>query len=279
MGNDEELKFCWSHCEFRENRSAFLAIAIVFGSIYAVSMILLAGVIKERRQIGIPTPNFPGSLYLTSCNFPLRRFLIPAMLETAITYVLFPFLPYFVQYILNPITYCSDDTEYYNKLRCRSTYWIGFIVLAYVTGSLISLPLWFTAVRTLQKKSVWVISSILQIVALPLMALPKDKYMIVAMVIFFVIGITQGSSYLQRSILSDIIDYDEFLVLRRNEGIYTGIIEGLSKLTIVLVQIIPFTFMYIAGYEEPIMGVPREQSYSVEVYLQCVKYNIITSYI
>ena len=94
--------------------------------------------------------------------------------------------------------------------------------------------------------------------------------MVVPMVIFFLIGLSQGSGFLQRCILSDIIDYDEFLHLRRSEGLYVGIIEGLSKLTIVLVQIIPFTFMYIVGYEHPVLGVPRDQSSGVEVYLQCV---------
>eukprot|EP01022_Parablepharisma_sp_SALTPOND_P033501 TRINITY_DN88877_c0_g1_i1.p4 TRINITY_DN88877_c0_g1~~TRINITY_DN88877_c0_g1_i1.p4 ORF type:complete len:274 (+),score=12.07 TRINITY_DN88877_c0_g1_i1:1798-2619(+) len=220
------------------------------------------------------TPNFPASVNTATFNLPMSRFTIPAMLEIAVVYIIFPFLPYFVQYILDPITYCSDDTEYYNKLRCRSTYWTGFIVLAYVAGMLISLPFWFLSIKHQSKKLVWGISSVLQFIVMPFLAVPKDKYMIVPMTLFFFLGITQGGSFLQRSILSDIIDYDEFLQLRRSEGTYTGIIEGLSKLTIVLVQVIPFTFMYIAGYERPRMGIPSDQSRSVEIYIKCVMFGM-----
>eukprot|EP00826_Nyctotherus_ovalis_P054941 TRINITY_DN7252_c0_g1_i15.p1 TRINITY_DN7252_c0_g1~~TRINITY_DN7252_c0_g1_i15.p1 ORF type:complete len:241 (-),score=49.66 TRINITY_DN7252_c0_g1_i15:261-983(-) len=238
-------------------------------------MILLGAVAKERRVSDIPIPTFPACINSVFNNFLMRRFALPAMLETAAMYVLFPFLPNFVQIVLDPMAYCSDDAQYYDKLRCRSTYWIGFMVLAFVMGALLSLPCWFTAVRTLQKKTAWGISSMMQVIALPAMALPKDKYMIVPMVLFFLVGITQGNGFLQRSMLSDIIDYDELLELKRNEGLYTGIIEGLSKLTIVLAQIVPLTFMYVAGYKEPQMGVPSEQPFSVEIYIQCVDFSIL----
>jgi len=269
-GNDDALKNCWTSCEFKENRIAFLVIAIVFAAIYCLSMIILAGSVKERPQIDMITPNFPASINTARYNLAMSRFILPAMLDTSIVYIIFPFLPYFVQYILNPITLCSDNTEYYNKLRCRSTYWIGFLVLAYVAGTLISLPLWFMSIKKIQKKPTWVTASLLQIIFLPLLAIPKDIYMIIPMCVFFMIGICQGGGFLQRLILSDIIDYDEFLHLRRSEGVYVGIIEGLSKLTIVMVKIIPFTFMYIAGYEKPELGVPKDQETSVEIYIQIV---------
>ena len=185
-------------------------------------MLVLAAVVKERPQIDMATPNFPASVNTACFNFPLVRFIVPAMLDTAILYILFPFLPYFVQYILNPITFCESDTEFYDKLRCRSTYWIGFIVLSYVAGNLISLPLWLLSVKYMQKKVAWGLGSILLVIVIPILAATGDKYMITAMILFFVIGLTQGGGFLQRSILADIIDYDELLQLRRNEGTYTG---------------------------------------------------------
>ena len=221
MGSEEAQRNCWKQCEYKENRTAFLSVATVFGGIYALSMVFLGVVIDERLQGDSITPNFPASVNTLWSNFPLRRFLWPAVLDTAILYILFPFLPYFVQYVLDPFSYCKD-AEFYDNIKCRSTYWTGFLVVSYIAGALIALPVWMAVMRSFQKKVAWGLTSILQVFALPILAACRDQYMVMAMILFFVIGLFQNGSFMQRSILGDIIDYDEMLQLRRCEGTYVG---------------------------------------------------------
>jgi Na+/melibiose symporter-like transporter len=216
------LRNCWKACEYSENRVAFLSVAVAFGAVYAFSMFFLAAIVRERDIKDYTTANFPASVNTMSFNFAFRKFLIPTMLDTAIIYIIFPFLPYFVQYILNPVSFCAQDSEYYGLIRCRSSYWIGFIVLSYVAGTLIALPGWMMSIKILQKKVSWGFSSLCQLVIIPALAACGDKYMITAMVLFFFLGLAQGGSFINRSILGDVIDYDEFLQNRRSEGMYTG---------------------------------------------------------
>lgn len=185
-------------------------------------MFYLGAVIHENSQIIEPIPNFPASINSTLLNFPFKRFIIPALLDTAIIYIQFPFLPFFVEYILDPLSACESNSVSIDSLKCRTTYWIGFIVVSYVLGALISLPLWIIGLKKFEAKVAWGFGSVFQVLALPFLAACRDSYMVVAMLVFFALGLSQGGSFIQRMILGDIIDYEEYLQFRRSEGTYVG---------------------------------------------------------
>jgi len=233
-------------------------------------MVLLALLITETQQPkNSVQPYLPSALTCMTPNYLFRKFILPALLDTGIVYILFPFLPYFVLYVLDPYSKC-DPGELKNSVKCRPTYWIGFLTVSYFCGSIISLFVWPVGIKTIGKKTTWGVTSLLQIFAFPILAAALDNYMIVAMIIFFIIGIAHSGSFIQRGMLADILEYDEFLHYRRTEGTFTGIIEGLGKLTIVIVQIIPYTFLYISGYTRPVEGIPQEQKDSAKIYIECV---------
>jgi Na+/melibiose symporter-like transporter len=259
-------------------------VASVFAGTYFIAMTVLAFIIRERApNRRSPPPLFPAALHALTFNQPLRRMLTPGLLDTAIEYIVFPFLPFYVLYVLNPYDKCEME-EYYESVKCKSTYWIGFLTVSYLIGALVAQIVWKVGIRVTEKKFAWMICSIMQSVCFPALLLCLDKYMIVAMIVFCAIGFAQSGNFIKRCLLADIIDYEEFIQQRRIEGTLTGyiirpllisllsssIFEGLGKFTIVVVHIIPLTFLYISGYNSPDNGVPQDQDQPAKIYLQCV---------
>lgn len=211
-------------CEYNQNKTAFISIAAILAGVYAFSMFYLGAFVKENTNLSAAEqiPNCPASANNVFKNFPFRRFLFPALLDTAIVYILFPFLPFFVEYILDPVSACQRTKESTDKLKCRSTYWVGFIVVSYIAGIFLSQPIWIAGLKKLQIKVAWGLSSFCLTIMLPILAACKDDYNIIAMILFFFIGIAQGGAFIQKSMLGDIIEYEELIQCRRMEGTFVG---------------------------------------------------------
>ena len=94
-------------CSYEGNKDAFMICAIFFSVFYLFSMLLLTGVIRERAASQIPHnhPSFPTCLNSIWLNKPFKKIIPIVMLDQSILYIIFPFLPFFVQYVLDPMVY------------------------------------------------------------------------------------------------------------------------------------------------------------------------------
>ena len=168
-------------------------------------------------------------------------------------------------------------------MACKSHYWIGFIVLAFVIGNLIGLPFWLIGSHVLKKKRAWTFMSLLFTLSILLLWICQEGFMIAHIVVFFIIGMILGGWFLQRTIMADIIDFGEFLTRTRNEALYISykknvkrthnfisIAEFFPKIILILVTILPITFVGLLDYKQPIDGIPQPQEDQVGLYFQCV---------
>ena len=59
----------------------------------------------------------------------------------------------------------------------------------------------------------------------------------------FLIALPAGGAYINEVIITDIIDYDEFLTGKRNEAIYTVFSSFIPKVVSIFAQAIPLSIM------------------------------------
>lgn len=178
-------------------------------------------VIQERpSQVHRQQTVLPAAVNCFAFNLPFRRLIIPTMCDIGSVYILFPFLPYYVAYILDPTGKCNVN-NISNNLICKSTYWICFLTVSYLFGAVISLPVWLLGLKLNGRRNIWISGSIIQIIGFPFLAL-MDNYFIIPMITFFVIGFGQGSNFVQSILIGDIIDYEEYIQSRRIEGTMAG---------------------------------------------------------
>jgi len=64
-------------------------------------------------------------------------------------------------------------------------------------------------------------------------------------------GAVYGGSFFLKSIMSDVVDYDEFLSGKRREGLYMMTLEFLPKFLEVPAEALPFLLMAYLGYRRP----------------------------
>ncbi len=59
----------------------------------------------------------------------------------------------------------------------------------------------------------------------------------------FLIALPAGGAYINEVLITDIIDYDEFLTGKRNEAIYTVFCSFIPKVVSIFAQAIPLSIM------------------------------------
>jgi len=83
-------------------------------------------------------------------------------------------------------------------------------------------------------------------------------------------GLPMGATFLAPSILSDIIDYDEFVTGQRREATYFMFRSLIPKVVIVPAVALPIAFLRTIGYRESVSGMPQQQSELVSYYIKSV---------
>merc|ERR1712154_178011 len=71
-------------------------------------------------------------------------------------------------------------------------------------------------------------------------------------------GIPIGGQFLIMSIVSDVIDYDEFLNFSRNEGAFTVFSQFVPKLVAIPAQSFPLIVLFMLGFKNPITSINAE---------------------
>jgi len=89
-------------------------------------------------------------------------------------------------------------------------------------------------------------------------------------------GLPLGAKFLADSILSDIIDYDQFLTGQRNEATYFMFKGFLPKIVLIAASAVPISLLATVGYIAPVDGVDQLQPDSAKHYLKAV---VFTSFV
>eukprot|EP01036_Dinobryon_divergens_P029575 gene29574-38693_t len=146
----------------------------------------------------------------------------------------------------------GSDVDTEEGTQAPNTAVTGFALAMLMLAGMLSCPVWYMASLWVGKIKTWQAASFLQCFLYFVLGFSLGKGLVNRTIAFCgVIGIGAGSWFLNDSIFVDIIDYDEFLTQRRNEGFFMCLRPLLLKLCSIPVMVgemFPKRF-YTAGEE------------------------------
>ncbi|MHA2183767.1 MAG: MFS transporter [Promethearchaeota archaeon] len=215
----------------------------LFGIVAAIIIIAVGGIFikftpREKREFGQDYKKAPG--FFTSIKMCIKSksfmWYIPAEIANWFVYGILPTLvPLYAKAVLQ-----MEDAFMVSLL-------LGFTFIASV---LFITFVWKPIVRRLGNRKAWMISMATWIVTLlPLMFLGPNME-ILAMIVFFFIGLgLSGSLYIIDLIVSDIVDEDELKTGTRREAGYYGVNAFFLRLAIIIVFLSIGPMFIIADWE------------------------------
>jgi Na+/melibiose symporter-like transporter len=170
--------------------------------------------------------------------------LVPWIFDVTIAQICTTMLPFFIIYITNPYNYCIKNNIPLSNNKCSSTFWLAILISMFIIGCTISLFLWHTLLKFVQRKKGWQGYSLFSVFSFSLFMAIGEGDMSLLIILSLVNSIPVGGSYLNEVFTTDIIDYDEFITGKRNEGLYVVFNVFVPKIVTVFAQSVPLAFMY-----------------------------------
>ncbi len=139
----------------------------------------------------------------------------------------------------------------------------GLIALMFLATALF-LPLWQALAKRFGKLSAWRVAIITSCVALAILPLAAQGNVVLAGVVFFIIGGTfGGDAILPTSMLADLAHQQEVSGQRRQAGLFLAVKNAASKLSFVAPMAIAFPILGWIGFEQS----SSRPEYSVWVFI------------
>lgn len=163
-------------------------------------------------------------------------------------------------------TSSSDSYDY----LCDNSLVIAISGGLALLGGLVGTPVWKILTCVIGKTWTWLMFSLVSAVTNVLfICLPTGNVWLLFSAAF-INGLPLGAKFLADSILSDIIDYDEFLTGKRSEATYFMFKSFLPKVLQIPVVALPVALLPAFGYLEPIGGKVQPQVEMTSWYLRAV---------
>jgi Na+/melibiose symporter-like transporter len=218
---------------------------IFIGVFFIITINLLCAQIKEKRQKGRKGEKsyFTPTLFRLWNNGPFMSLIIPWILDVTTTQIFATMLPFYINYVINPQKYCIDNNIDIVSDVCSPTQWLGMTIFIFFTFCIGSTFLWHYFIGYVGKKRAWQSYSLMSICTFSLFLLCGEGDMWLLILLSILNALPGGGSYLNDVFISDVIDYDEFITGKRNEGIYIVFSAFTPKLVGIFAQSIPLTVM------------------------------------
>ncbi|KAJ9450701.1 putative xylose-proton symporter [Diplonema papillatum] len=268
-------------------RKGMRAVAIVFAAEYLLSMAWCVYKIREREpQKSDPSPPVIPAMLSMFRNRPFMQ-LLPAWILDAMAFTMFgTMLPFFVEYVVKPWAVpecdhicCGDHSDSVvlagcrSDLMCRSETWLGIALVALFAASVLSMPLWFAAMRRLGKRATWLVFNLLAAATNAIFVFVGAGDPIFMSLLAAVNGIPVGAQFLTETIVADIIDYDELLTGRRAEAKFMVFQTFIPKIVSIPAQTVPLALLSAFNFVTPCEDGPHHpQPSSVRLYMKGIFY-------
>jgi len=241
MELNECLKQCKLFCNLKSNESSLFYICIFIGVFFLISIIVLALKIDENKKSFNQDEkvSMVSSFFRLGNNKPFMRFIWPWIIDVTVTSIFATMLPFFLIYIINPQNYCIKNGIDLTMDQCNANTWLGYGISLFFICCIISMFGWHYIVAAIGKKRSWELCNLIGTVSTCLLLLCNEGSTTLLMIFAVVNSIPAGSVYLNEVILTDLIDYDEFLTGKRNEGIYSVFSIFIPKIVSIFAQSIP----------------------------------------
>lgn len=182
---------------------------------------------------------------------------------------------YFVRYVVEPEMHgqCKDAAYREEHWQCSSINVTGACFTCLLFAAVFANPVWLIVAKKMGKVQAWIFWSITSTVTNFAFLTcghgwfggMENEYLWI-MFLSCMNGIPFGGKFLADSILSDTIDYDEFLSGMRCEGVYTMFKGFLPKISAIPAVALPVALLQALGHKSPIDGVVQKQDPIIKVY-------------
>lgn len=240
------IENCKSSCSVKNTQNSFLYMCLFVGLFFVFTIILLSNNIKEQKESFNKEDKsyYVPSLFRLMNNKPFLKFLIPWILDLTVAQIFATISPFFITYIINPEKYCEENNFDLSSSYCNSTIWLGLNIFIFFVVCILSMIFfWQWIVTKIGKKKAWQIYPIMTIIACCLFLFCQEGMMGWMLVFSMINAFPAGGAYLNDVLLTDVIDYDEFITGKRNEGIYEVFSNFAPKIVGIFAQSIPLTIL------------------------------------
>jgi len=290
------INTCGDACSVANQRTGFMLVGSIFAVWFVVTMVTAVCRVPERMPTGV-RPKAPPIVpsMRSALNNRLFCILLPAWLcDAFVTAITQSLVPYFVEAVVAP-AYQTMELNGRDCFRSSATYdggkWIGEAgntdsakydmlcstnmvtaicgLLALVTAILV-LPIWKFLVAKIGKVRTWFLWSLTMAASNILFLFIWKGALPFLFFVAAVNGAPLGAKFLADAILSDIIDYDEFLTGMRSEATYFMFKSFLPKIVQIPASAIPIALLGAFNYNPPIGGKVQDQPEGVAHYIKFV---------
>lgn len=235
-------------------RNVFTVLALIFGGYYIFTMLVLVFSMQERKKSLEPPPvPLVPSILRAFKNIAFRPLLGAWILDHMALGMISAMIPFFVKYVLLD----PDDTEGEDPDTVLAIALVSLFVAAGV-----STPIWKWLSLRFGKRKVWLGYNVFNSITCFGFLAVGEGDLILFYILAFLNGLPIGGQFLTEAILSDIIDYDEFLNGTRSEGSFTVFATFIPKVVSIPASAIPLAVVSAVGFiptEEDTEGEPLPQ--------------------
>jgi len=247
----ECFKRCTATCDVNSMKTALQLLSVFIGFLFVLSIILLCNKIKENKYV--PSNETENQIIPTLIrmfnNKPFIRLLIPWIIDVTITQIFATMLPFFIAYIINPLNYCDQNKIDIGNEACSTNLWLALTISAFFIFCIISMFMWHLIIKIIPRKKAWQGYSLIAAFTFALFMICREGSMSLLIIFSILNAMPAGGAYLNDVFVSDIIDYDEFLTGKRNEGIYVVFSSFTPKIVTIFAQSLPLTIMTCIKYK------------------------------
>ena len=250
------IESCNLICNLRNNEKSFLILSTFIGLFFIVSIILLSVNIQEiQGSFNKEKFSFLPSLNQLINNKPFLTMIIPWVCDMSIMTIFSSMLPFYLNAVINPQQYCRQNKIPLNNKECKADYYLGLSISLFFICCIGSCSLWHYLVSKYGKVNCWKMYSLISILPFTLFLFCDigSTYLLVIAAIFT--SFPTGGAYLNDVLISDVIQYDEFLTGKRAEGIFTVFSALIPKFVSLFAQAIPLSILSLIGF------IPTEKGY------------------
>ena len=241
---------CDSKCDILKSEKGLLYTCMFIGFIFVISIVILSSLVKEKKNIrNKQEPSYIiTTLYRLYYNKPFINLMIPYIFDITITQIFATVLPFYITYIINPRKSCEIKGKKLSSPSCDPANWIGITMGTLFICSIFFIFIWHMLSNKFGRKNCWRGYSILCVICFSLILIPGQGNNFLLIIIGAIIAFPASGSYLNDAILSDCIDYDEFMTMKRNESIYSVFQVFIPKLVAIIAQSFPLAIMSCKFY-------------------------------
>jgi GPH family glycoside/pentoside/hexuronide:cation symporter len=212
--------------------TGYTLMASIFGGLTVVLILTTFWRVRER----------PGSL--TSKSFPFIKGLGVTFRNRAFVVLLFVYMASVVGG-----SFIAPLTLYIAKYVIKAEWVMQYVMLAYMAGSLASIPLWLRLAKRVGKNKAWTAAMVLGTIGYALSYTYHEGTWIRWIVLAVVVGASTGCTMiLGPAISADVIDSDELETGTRREGAFVGVWSFLDKGAVGLAVFVGLQGLDAIGY-------------------------------